>query len=145
MKFINNYILEKLKVTSDTKINKDYSNMDINELINLIFPIEEHEDLWENCKWCIEKKSRPAGKNEDMYNYDSSKYTFIVPINEVFFSDGHSKVEINSTVRGKDLFFLTDIGNYSITYEMHGFTHHMAPDEHFQDIKIILFKLKGKA
>jgi len=71
MKFINNYILEKLKVTSDTKINKDYSNMDINELINLIFPIEEHEDLWENCKWCIEKKSRPVGKNEDMYTYDT--------------------------------------------------------------------------
>ena len=39
----------------------------------------------------------------DMYNYDKDKYTFIVPINEVFFSDGHTKVEINSTVSGTGL------------------------------------------
>lgn len=71
MKFINNYISEKLKVTSDIKINKDYSNMNLDELINSIFPIEDHEDLWKNCKWCIEKKSRPSGKNEDMYKYNT--------------------------------------------------------------------------
>jgi len=81
MKLINNYILEKLKITSDTKINKDYSNMDINELINSIFPIEEHEDLWENCKWYIEKTSKPSGKNEDMYNYN----TYINFNNEILF------------------------------------------------------------
>ncbi len=71
----------------------------------------------------------------DMYNYDSSKYTFIVPINEVFFSDGHSKVEINSTVRGKDLFFITDVENCSIEYNLRGFTNHTSPSDLFQQLK----------
>lgn len=67
MKFINNYISEKLKITSDTKINKDYSNMNLNELINSIFPIEEHEDLWKNCKWCIDHQSKSMRTNYDKY------------------------------------------------------------------------------
>jgi ribose-phosphate pyrophosphokinase len=58
-----------------------------------------------------------------------------VPINEVFFSDGHSKVEINSTVRGKDLFFLTDIENCSIEYKMRGFINHTSPNDLFQQLK----------
>lgn len=65
----------------------------------------------------------------DMYNIDSDKYTFIVPIKESFFSDGHLKVEISDTVRGKNLFLLTDIGNYSVTYTMHGFTNHASPND----------------
>jgi ribose-phosphate pyrophosphokinase len=52
----------------------------------------------------------------ELYGYDKEKYTFIVPIKERFFEDGNFKVEINSTVRGKDLFMLTDVGNYSIEY-----------------------------
>ena len=71
----------------------------------------------------------------DMYNYDKDKYTFIVPINEVFFSDGHSKVEINSTVRGKDLFFLTDVENCSIAYNMRGHLNHTSPNDLLQQLK----------
>ena len=71
----------------------------------------------------------------DMYSYDPNKYTFMVPINEYFFEDGHSKVEINDTVRGKDLFYMTDIGNYSIPYYMHGFTNHTSPNDLIQQLK----------
>ncbi|MBQ6284907.1 MAG: ribose-phosphate diphosphokinase [Bacilli bacterium] len=71
----------------------------------------------------------------DMYRFDKDKYTFIVPINENYFDDGHLKVEINSTVRGKDVFFLTDIGNYSITYTMRGFTNHTSPNDLMQQLK----------
>ena len=71
----------------------------------------------------------------DMYKYDSDKYTFIVPTNEVFFSDGHSKVEINSTVRGKDLFFITDVENCSLEYNLRGFTNHTSPNDLFQQLK----------
>lgn len=71
----------------------------------------------------------------DMYNIDSDKYTFIVPIKESFFSDGHLKVEINETVRGKNLFLLTDIGNYSVTYTMHGFINHASPNDLMMQLK----------
>ena len=71
----------------------------------------------------------------DMYNLDKEKYTFIVPIKEIFFADGHAKVEISETVRGKDMFFLTDIGNYSIEYYMHGFINHTSPNDLMMQLK----------
>ena len=71
----------------------------------------------------------------EKYGYNPDKQTFIVPINEYFFEDGHSKVEIKDTVRGKDLYFLTDIGNYSIPYKMHGFYNHTSPNDLMQQLK----------
>ncbi len=71
----------------------------------------------------------------DMYQRDKEKETFIVPLKENFFEDGHLKVEIDETVRGKDLFFLTDIGNYSIEYKMHGFINHTSPSDLMTQLK----------
>ena len=40
--------------------------------------------------------------------------------------------------------YLENVGNYNLTYEMHGIKVPMSPDEHFQDINIyILIILKG--
>lgn len=71
----------------------------------------------------------------DMYQRDKERETFIVPLKENFFEDGHLKVEIDETVRGKDLFFLTDIGNYSIEYKMHGFINHTSPSDLMTQLK----------
>ncbi|MCI7241219.1 MAG: ribose-phosphate diphosphokinase [Bacilli bacterium] len=71
----------------------------------------------------------------DRYGIDSNEYTFIVPIRENFFSDGHLKVEIDETVRGKNLFLLTDIGNYSITYKMHELINHASPNDLMAQLK----------
>ena len=38
-----------------------------------------------------------------------------------------------------------DITNYSITYQMNGFTNHMSPDDHFQDLKRVISAINGKA
>lgn len=71
----------------------------------------------------------------DMYGLDKNKYTFIVPVKENFFEDGHFKVEIEETVRGKDLFLLTDIGNYSLEYKMHGAINHTSPNDLMMELK----------
>ena len=71
----------------------------------------------------------------DRYGINSDEYTFIVPIRENFFSDGHLKVEIDETVRGKNLFLLTDIGNYSITYKMHELINHASPNDLMAQLK----------
>ncbi len=71
----------------------------------------------------------------EMYNLDKNKNTFILPIKESFFEDGHLKVEISETVRGKDVFFITDIGNYSVTYNIHGFTNHASPNDLLMQLK----------
>ena len=36
----------------------------------------------------------------DKHNIDKDKYTFMLPIKENWFEDGHLKVEIENTVRG---------------------------------------------
>lgn len=71
--------------------------------------------------------------------------TFLVPIDEIRFSNGEGKVKISETVRGKDIYILCDVGNYSCTYKMFGFENHKGPDEHFQDIKRTVAAIRGKA
>lgn len=61
------------------------------------------------------------------------------------FGSGESKGEIRQSVRGMDLFIITDVCNPSITYKMHGFTNHMSPDDHYQDLKRIIASACGKA
>lgn len=61
------------------------------------------------------------------------------------FSNGEGKVRLEESVREKDLYILTDIGNYSLNYKMHGFIHHISPDEHYQDLKRVLSAVSGKA
>lgn len=71
----------------------------------------------------------------EMYKLDKNKYTFLVPIKENFFEDGHLKVEISDTVRGKNVFVLTDIGNYSIEYKMRGLINHTSPNDLMMQLK----------
>lgn len=71
----------------------------------------------------------------NMYGLDKDEYTFMVPIKENFFDDGHFKVEIKETIRGKDMFMLTDIGNYSIEYKMRGMINHTSPNDLMIELK----------
>ena len=71
----------------------------------------------------------------EMYGLDKEKYTFLLPMNEIFFDDGHLKIEIKETVRGKDIFTLTDVGNYSIEYKMRGLVNHTSPNDIMMQLK----------
>lgn len=68
---------------------------------------------------------------------------YILDITASRFSNGEGKVKIEESIREKDIYLLADVGNYGITYNMHGFLHHMAPDEHFQDIKRTISAISG--
>lgn len=61
------------------------------------------------------------------------------------FSSGDGKGLIKSTVRGKDLFIIIDVGNYNIKYDYFGFQNAMSPDDHYQDLKRIIQAASGKA
>lgn len=71
--------------------------------------------------------------------------SFLVPLDEIRFSNGEGKVKISESVRGKDIYILCDVGNYSCTYKMFGIENHKGPDEHFQDIKRTVAAIRGKA
>ena len=38
----------------------------------------------------------------------------------------------------EQIYILSDIGNYDVTYKMHGRTHYMSPDEHMSDVKRVI-------
>ena len=71
--------------------------------------------------------------------------TFLVESECPRFSSGDGKGLIKSTIRGKDLFIIVDVGNYSIKYDYFGMQNAMSPDDHFQDLKRVISAISGKA
>jgi len=61
------------------------------------------------------------------------------------FGSGEAKAQINESVRGTDIFAMVDVTNHSLTYKMAGYTNHMSPDDHFQDLKRVIAAIGGKA
>ena len=54
------------------------------------------------------------------------------------FQSGDAKGLIKSTVRGKDLFILVDVGNYSCKYKLFDQENSMSPDDHYMDLMRII-------
>ncbi len=61
------------------------------------------------------------------------------------FGTGEAKSVLNESVRGKDLFLMVDVCNYSLTYTVNGHVNHMSPDDHYQDLKRVISAANGKA
>ncbi len=73
------------------------------------------------------------------------KESYIVESECPRFSSGDGKGLIKSTIRGDDLFFIVDVGNYSCSYNIFGHQNSMSPDDHFQDLKRLIQAASGKA
>ena len=61
------------------------------------------------------------------------------------YSSGEGKAIISQSVRGHDLFIITDVLNYDCYYERYGQTVSMSPDDHYQDLVRIVQAAGGKA
>ena len=61
------------------------------------------------------------------------------------FGTGEAKGILGESIRGKDLFIMVDVCNYSLTYTVSGHLNHMSPDDHYQDLKRIISAATGKA
>ena len=87
-----------------------------------------------NLKLIVFENCREFGEKVDKHLQEiaGTKDSFIIPIDEVRFNNGEGKIVINETVRKKEIFLLSDIGNHSITYKMFGYMNHKSPDDHFQ-------------
>ncbi len=61
------------------------------------------------------------------------------------FGTGEAKGLIKQSIRGYDLFIISDMYNYGVTYTMYNQTVPMSPDDHFQDLKRLISAAGGKA
>ena len=83
--------------------------------------------------------------NNHLMKMNKTKESYIVKSKSDRFSNGEGKVAINESVNGTDLYIISDVGNYGISYMMHGREHFMSPDEHFEDIKRVIAATSGHA
>ena len=61
------------------------------------------------------------------------------------FQSGDAKGLVKSSVRGDDIYFICDPGNYSLTYTLFGYENHMSPDDHFANLKRLIQAVAGRA
>jgi ribose-phosphate pyrophosphokinase len=70
---------------------------------------------------------------------------FRIKADTIRFSSGEGKAVIQETVRGHDIFIISDVMNHSCTYDFFGKTNHMSPDDHYQDLRRVILAISGKA
>ena len=87
------------------------------------------------------RKERESVLHQD----DKIKDSYIVNTKCSRFGSGEAKGTILDSIRGKDLYLLVDVTNYSIEYSLCGHMNKMSPDDHYSDLKRIITAAAGKA
>ena len=87
-----------------------------------------------------------AGTDDTVpYHDDYYQDSYLMNVLTERFSTGEGRALLRESARGKDVFILVDVMNWTVTYKMNGFINHMSPDDHFQDLKRVISAIQGKA
>ena len=110
-------------------------------------PVVGCQELGKNVdKYLVQWRKESVGNaTNDAVFLEYSKDTFIVDAKVPRFGSGEAKGIINESVRGKDVYVMVDVCNYSLTYSLSGHTNRMSPDDHFQNLKRVIAAIGGKA
>ena len=82
---------------------------------------------------------------EDISFSGYEKDTYIIDAEVPRFGSGEAKGIVNESIRGRDVYIIVDVCNYSVKYSLTGYSNHMSPDDHFQNLKRIIAAISGKA
>ena len=86
-------------------------------------------------QWTVE----PENHDELLLTFPGDdKDTFEIKISCPRFGSGEAKGMIEETIRGYDLYIISDVTNYSIEYEMYGKSVPMSPDDHYMNLRRII-------
>ena len=97
-------------------------------------------------KYLVEWRKEQAIEHQGsiaFFGYQRDSY--LIDISNPRFGSGEGKAVINDTVRGYDLYIVTDCFNYSVTYNMYGMNVPKSPDDHFADLKRVISAASSKA
>ena len=93
-------------------------------------------------KW---RKEETRFQKDNLVFNGYEKPNYLINAKVPRFGSGEAKGIINESVRGKDLYLMVDVRNYSLTYSLSGNTNQMSPDDHFQNLKRVIAAVGGKA
>lgn len=97
-------------------------------------------------KYLVEwRKTQALEHQGSIAFYGYQRETYKIDISIPRFGSGEGKAVINETVRGYDLYIVTDCFNYSVTYKMYGMTVPKSPDDHYADLKRVISAASSKA
>lgn len=105
-----------------------------------IVPLGEKVDSY-IVKW---RKSRQNENKSSIVFHGYEKDSYLIKADCPRFGSGEAKGIVNESVRGKDIYIMLDVGNYSCTYTMGGQTQRMSPDDHYADLKRIISAMTDK-
>ena len=91
------------------------------------------------------RANRSSDHLDDITKSSYQSQSYILDARVPRFGTGEAKGEITQSVRGLDVYIMTDVTNYSLTYTVCGHENHMSPDDHYQDLKRIIAAIEGKA
>jgi len=123
----NNYVFHDSLPVAPLKLAALESCMDLAAQVNDHIVSFRRNDIEELLR-------RKEDLNYRGYDVDS----YLLDLKCPRFGSGEAKAEINESVRGADIFAMVDVTNYSLTYNVSGFTNHMSPDDHYQDLKRVI-------
>ena len=97
-------------------------------------------------KYLVKWRANQASEHQqNIAFYGYQRDTYKVNVSLPRFGSGEAKGVVNESVRGFDLYIITDVFNYSCTYNMYGMEVPMSPDEHYADLKRVISAISGKA
>ncbi len=91
------------------------------------------------------RAERSSDHLDDITKLSYHSGSFIVAAKVPRFGSGEAKGEIHQSVRGLDVYIMTDVTNYSLTYKLCGQMNHYSPDDHYADLKRVIAAIEGKA
>ncbi len=100
---------------------------------------------------CRSQFQNASDTNLHLKGYHRDSY--IIKANFPRFATGEGKAVITESIRGYDLFIISDCFNYNVTYKMYNLKDAngeplqvpMSPDDHFADLKRVISACAGKA
>ena len=112
-----------------------------------IIPLESCREIGEKVdKYLVKWRCVREHEHEDDIAFKGYlRDTYVINASCPRFGSGEAKGMIHETIRGYDLYIMTDVTNYSLTYKLCGNENHMSPDDHYQDLKRIIAAVGGKA
>lgn len=123
---------------------RDLENIPIGALG--IIPIKGCEELGKKVDdYLVRWRKEDGHKHKDDVVFSGyERDTYLIETQLPRFGSGEAKGIISESVRGKDLYLMTDLVNYSLTYSLTGHINRMSPDDHFQNLKRVIAAIGGK-
>ena len=105
------------------------------------------EDMGQRVNDYIVKWRKEDGHvfKDDVVFTGYEKENYLINATTPRFGSGEAKGVLSESIRGKDIYLMVDVCNYSLTYSLNGQINHMSPDDHYQNLKRIIAAIGGKA